>query len=61
MPDRSTATRPGLAPAVLAPVALALAAAALVWVAPEMLDTFSVNVLTRSLLYAALAVTVDLL
>ena len=56
MPDRPAAARPSLAP-----FALAFAAAALVWVAPGMLDTFSVNVLTRSLLYAALAVTVDLL
>ncbi len=55
MPDRSAA-RPRLAP-----FALALAAAALVWVAPGVLDTFSINVLTRSMLYAALAVTVDLL
>ena len=55
MPDRSASRRR------FAPVALALAAGVLVWVAPGMLDTFSVNVLTRSLLYAALAVTVDLL
>ncbi len=43
------------------PFLLAVAAGALVWVAPGLLDTFSVNVLTRSLVYAALAVTVDLL
>ena len=51
MPERSR----------LVPFAVALAAAALVWAAPGVLDTFSVNVLTRSALYAALAVTVDLL
>ena len=45
----------------LAPFAVAVAAAVLVWMAPGWLDTFSVNVLTRSALYAALAVTVDLL
>ena len=56
MPEPSASARPRLAP-----FAMALAAAALVWMAPGALDTFSVNVLTRSLLYAALAVTVDLL
>ena len=56
MPDRPAPTRPRVAPFVLA-----LVAAALVWMAPGVLDTFSVNVLTRSALYAALAVTVDLL
>jgi branched-chain amino acid transport system permease protein len=40
---------------------VAIAAAAMVWVAPLMLDSFAVNVLTRSLIYAVLAVTVDLL
>ena len=38
----------------------ALAALAL-WIAPLFLDTFAVNVLTRSMIYAVLAVTVDLL
>ena len=56
MPDRPAPTRPRVAPFVLA-----LVAATLVWMAPGVLDTFSVNVLTRSALYAALAVTVDLL
>jgi branched-chain amino acid transport system permease protein len=41
-------------------VAAALAALAL-WIAPAFLDTFAVNVLTRSMIYAVLAVTVDLL
>jgi branched-chain amino acid transport system permease protein len=41
--------------------AVALAAALVVWFAPLVLDTFAVNVLTRSLIYAILAVTVDLL
>ena len=56
MPDRSASAPPRVAPYVLA-----LVAAALVWMAPSVLDTFSINVLTRSALYAALAVTVDLL
>lgn len=42
-------------------LAVATAAAAAIWFAPSVLDTFSVNVLTRSLIYALLAVTVDLL
>jgi branched-chain amino acid transport system permease protein len=46
--------------AILTGVA-AIAAAALVWVAPLVLDAFAVNVLTRSLIYAILAVTVDVL
>ena len=44
----------------LAP-ALFVAAALLVWFAPLFLDAFAANVLTRSLIYAVLAVTVDLL
>ena len=36
-------------------------AALLLWIAPLVLDTFAVNVLTRSMIYAVLAVTVDLL
>lgn len=40
---------------------LAAAAALAVWFAPGVLDTFTINVLTRSLIYALLAVTVDLL
>jgi branched-chain amino acid transport system permease protein len=36
-------------------------AAAGVWAAPFVLDTFAVNVLTRSMIYAVLAITVDLL
>ncbi len=43
------------------PAALTLAAAAAVLAAPLVLDTYSVNVLTRSLLLAVAAVTVDLL
>ena len=34
---------------------------AALWIAPAFLDTFAVNVLTRSMIYAVLAVTVDLL
>ncbi len=45
----------------LAPFAAAALAAMLLWVAPERIDTFAVNVLTRSMIYAILAVTVDLL
>lgn len=40
---------------------VALAALVAVAVGPFLLDTYSVNVLTRSLLYAAVALTVDLL
>lgn len=40
---------------------MAVAGALIVWVAPLVLGTFAVNVLTRSMLYATLAVTVDLL
>ncbi len=43
------------------PAALTLAGAAAVLAAPSVLDTYSVNVLTRSLLLAVAAVTVDLL
>jgi len=43
------------------PAALVLAAAAAVLAGPWVLDTYSVNVLTRSLLLAVAAVTVDLL
>jgi branched-chain amino acid transport system permease protein len=49
-------------PAQLAPVfAVSLAAIVVVGVGPYVLDTYSVNVLTRSLLYACVALTVDLL
>ena len=40
---------------------VAIAVATAIWVAPLVLDSFAVNVLTRSLIYAILAVTVDLL
>src|ERR1700712_380991 len=43
------------------PTALMLAGAVAVLAAPLLLDTYSVNVLTRSLLLAVAAVTVDLL
>ncbi len=43
------------------PAALVLAGALVVLAAPLLLDTYSVNVLTRSLLLAVAAVTVDLL
>jgi branched-chain amino acid transport system permease protein len=46
---------------VVVTVLAVVVAAAAVWVAPSVLDTFAVNVLTRSMLYAVLAVTVDLL
>ena len=67
MLETSTATREpnlvrGRSPAArAAPLGLAILAALAVWYAPNVLDTFAVNVLTRSLLYAMLAVTVDLL
>ena len=44
-----------------APIAIAGAAAIVLCCAPFLLDTFSTNVLTRSFIYAVLAVTVDLL
>ncbi len=42
-------------------LAVSLAALAAIFAGPYVLDTYSVNVLTRSLLYAAVALTVDLL
>jgi ABC-type branched-subunit amino acid transport system permease subunit len=42
-------------------LAFSLAAFAMVIAGPWILDAYSVNVLTRSLLYACLALTVDLL
>ncbi|KAB1073449.1 branched-chain amino acid ABC transporter ATP-binding protein/permease [Methylobacterium planeticum] len=45
----------------LAPLVAATVAVAALWVAPLFLDPFAVNVLTRSMIYAVLAVTVDLL
>jgi branched-chain amino acid transport system permease protein len=44
-----------------APLVAAALAAITLWIAPRFLDTFAVNVLTRSMIYAVLAVTVDLL
>jgi branched-chain amino acid transport system permease protein len=41
--------------------ATTLAALAIVLAAPLALDTYTVNILTRSLLYAMLALTLDLL
>jgi len=51
--------RPG-GRALLVPL-IAVAAAAVVWAVPFALDSFALNVLTRSLIYAVLALTVDLL
>jgi branched-chain amino acid transport system permease protein len=44
-----------------APAAAAVGAALIVWIAPLVLGDFAANVLTRSMIYATLAVTVDLL
>ena len=44
-----------------APLVVAALAAVALWIAPLALDTFAVNVLTRSMIYAILAITVDLL
>jgi len=44
-----------------APFVAAVLASLALWIAPAFLDTFAVNVLTRSMIYAVLAVTVDLL
>jgi branched-chain amino acid transport system permease protein len=43
------------------PAAAAVGAALIVWIAPLVLGAFAANVLTRSMIYATLAVTVDLL
>ena len=59
-PLASDASARGSARAILTGL-VAIAAAAVVWIAPLVLDAFAVNVLTRSLIYAILAVTVDLL
>ena len=66
MPDKIVASRTSGDGARLGGRALltglaATAAAAAAWVAPLVLDSFAVNVLTRSLIYAVLALTVDLL
>ncbi|HEY0292237.1 MAG TPA: branched-chain amino acid ABC transporter ATP-binding protein/permease [Hansschlegelia sp.] len=68
MPDDASAlglaARPARSRARLsrsAPFVVAGLAAVALWVAPAVLDTFAVNVLTRSMIYAVLAVTVDLL
>jgi branched-chain amino acid transport system permease protein len=55
--------RPGWtnAPEWRAAAAAAVGAALIVWVAPLVLGAFAANVLTRSMIYATLAVTVDLL
>ena len=53
--------RAAIAPGWRAPAAAGRRAALIVWIAPLVLDTFAVNVLTRSMIYAVLAVTVDLL
>ena len=66
MPDSDAAVL-RRAPKKAAPTAfwlagcVALVGALVVWFAPVLLGTFAVNVLTRSMLYAVLAVTVDLL
>jgi branched-chain amino acid transport system permease protein len=53
---------PGDTARALRPLAVIVALGALtVGIAPYVLDTYSVNVLTRSLLYASVALTVDLL
>src|SRR5882724_7245463 len=52
---------PNRAPARHGLVLATLAGLGLVLVAPLMLDTYTVNVLTRSLLYAAVALTLDVL
>jgi branched-chain amino acid transport system permease protein len=58
-PSALPGERPRLARA--APLVVAILAAIALWIAPLALDTFAVNVLTRSMIYAVLAVTVDLL
>jgi branched-chain amino acid transport system permease protein len=58
---RSNAADRGCASRFGPVVAASLAAVAFVIAGPWVLDTYSINVLTRSLLYACLALTVDLL
>jgi branched-chain amino acid transport system permease protein len=55
--------RPGWtnAPEWRVPAATALGAALIVWIGPLVLGAFAANVLTRSMIYATLALTVDLL
>ena len=45
----------------LAPFVVAALAVIALWIGPRVLDPFATNVLTRSMIYAVLAVTVDLL
>jgi branched-chain amino acid transport system permease protein len=61
-PDAEAAMTEQRRPAQFAPVfAVSLVAMSVIGVGPYLLDTYSVNVLTRSLLYACVALTVDLL
>src|SRR5262245_52713334 len=54
--DRST-----MRTSPLAPFGMATAALAVMIVSPALLDTYTVNILVRSLLYATVALTVDIL
>ncbi|SEP26226.1 amino acid/amide ABC transporter membrane protein 2, HAAT family /amino acid/amide ABC transporter ATP-binding protein 1, HAAT family [Methylobacterium sp. UNC300MFChir4.1] len=59
--ERAAAAPRGRRLSRAAPIVVAGLAALTLWIAPLVLDTFAVNVLTRSMIYAVLAVTVDLL
>ncbi|MEL6063907.1 MULTISPECIES: ABC transporter permease subunit [unclassified Methylobacterium] len=59
--ERAAAAPRGRRLSRAAPFVVAALAALALWLAPLVLDTFAVNVLTRSMIYAVLAVTVDLL
>ncbi|WP_419539952.1 branched-chain amino acid ABC transporter permease [Methylobacterium oryzae] len=59
--ERAAAAPRGRRLSRAAPFVVAALAALALWIAPLFLDTFAVNVLTRSMIYAVLAVTVDLL
>ena len=57
----AVASRPSSARRLALPAGLAIAGIALLFVAPEMLPTYLVNTLIRAFLYAAVAITVDIL
>ncbi|MGS0639609.1 ABC transporter permease subunit, partial [Citrobacter sp. VF227] len=59
--ERAAAAPRGRRLSRAAPFVVAALAALALWIAPLFLDTLAVNVLTRSMIYSVLAVTVDLL
>ncbi|WP_242500408.1 ATP-binding cassette domain-containing protein [Tropicimonas sp. IMCC6043] len=61
MPDTALSTTPPVARRVRLLVLLGAAAALLVLLGPLVLDRFALNVLTRAMIFAILAITVDIL